>query len=342
MGRPTISDLARAAGVSVSTVDRVLNGRDPVRRDNADRVMRAAEEIGFRAVGQLRQRLGPPQPQRSFGFLLQGDPKSFYGMLGDALAAEAKANTSIRADVRVELIDGMMPEAVADRLLKLGRRMHAVGVVTADHPRITQAIEALSADGVPVVALISDLTASARAGYIGLDAWKVGRTAAWAIAHLCRQPGKVGILVGSHRYLCQDVSESGFRSWFRELGSGFTLLDAVTSLEDARLAYENTLHLLRRAPDLAGLYVAGGGIAGVMAALREHGVDRRVVAVGRELTPETHSGLIDGTLQMVLSHPLKELARSTIDALVQATQAGKREPFLSVQIPLAIWTPESV
>ena len=37
----------------------------------------------------------------------------------------------------------------------------------------------------PVFALISDLTAQSRAGYIGLDNWKVGRTAAWAIANIC-------------------------------------------------------------------------------------------------------------------------------------------------------------
>ena len=36
--RPTIADLAVAAGVSVATVDRVLNGRHPVREH-----VRAAE-----------------------------------------------------------------------------------------------------------------------------------------------------------------------------------------------------------------------------------------------------------------------------------------------------------
>ena len=43
MARPTIADLARTAGVGISTVDRVLNGRDPVRRATAERVLAAAE-----------------------------------------------------------------------------------------------------------------------------------------------------------------------------------------------------------------------------------------------------------------------------------------------------------
>ncbi|TIU74187.1 MAG: LacI family DNA-binding transcriptional regulator, partial [Mesorhizobium sp.] len=36
--RPTITDLARTSGVSVATVDRVLNNRLPVREETARRV----------------------------------------------------------------------------------------------------------------------------------------------------------------------------------------------------------------------------------------------------------------------------------------------------------------
>src|ERR1700679_4126623 len=68
--RPTVSDLARAAGVSVATVDRVLNQRHPVREGTADRVLRAAEAIGFHATALLKQRLRVDVPRRTLGFLL--------------------------------------------------------------------------------------------------------------------------------------------------------------------------------------------------------------------------------------------------------------------------------
>ena len=48
--RATIADLAQKAGVSVSTIDRILNGRDPVRKATAEKVLAAAEEIGFYAL----------------------------------------------------------------------------------------------------------------------------------------------------------------------------------------------------------------------------------------------------------------------------------------------------
>ena len=47
MKRPTIPDLAEAAGVSISTVNRVLNNPESVRKPTRDRVHHAAKELGF-------------------------------------------------------------------------------------------------------------------------------------------------------------------------------------------------------------------------------------------------------------------------------------------------------
>ena len=48
--RPTISDLAVAAGVSVATVDRVLNQRHRVRGETAERVLAAAQSIAINPI----------------------------------------------------------------------------------------------------------------------------------------------------------------------------------------------------------------------------------------------------------------------------------------------------
>ena len=69
--RPTLADLAEAAGVSIATVDRVLNSRHRVREPTAERVLGAAEAIGFHAAPLLKRRLRAETPVRAFGFLLQ-------------------------------------------------------------------------------------------------------------------------------------------------------------------------------------------------------------------------------------------------------------------------------
>ncbi|UIL31609.1 hypothetical protein LZK75_38495 (plasmid) [Rhizobium leguminosarum] len=49
------------------------------------------------------------------------------------------------------------------------------------------------------------------------------------------------------------------------------MLETVATLEEPEIAYEATRHLLQTEPNWVGLYVAGGGITGVMRALREDG-----------------------------------------------------------------------
>ena len=52
--QPTIYDVARAAGVSIASVSRVLNGRRNPRPDTKDRVLEAVAELGFVPDGAAR------------------------------------------------------------------------------------------------------------------------------------------------------------------------------------------------------------------------------------------------------------------------------------------------
>ena len=65
MARSTVHDVARAAGVSLSTVDRVLNGRSSVRRATRERV-----EEAMRALNYVRNSAAANLSRgRSFRFL---------------------------------------------------------------------------------------------------------------------------------------------------------------------------------------------------------------------------------------------------------------------------------
>ena len=113
--RPTIADLASASGVSVATVDRVLNRRMPVSADTARRVVLAAESIGYHAAGLLRRR-HDKAPLRRFGFLLQKRADEFYQRLAAQLGAETAAQTNFRGKSTVEFVDDIAPSIVAGRI----------------------------------------------------------------------------------------------------------------------------------------------------------------------------------------------------------------------------------
>lgn len=340
--RPTIEDLAAAASVSVATVDRVLNNRHPVREDTARRVVEAAERIGFYAQGLLQQRLDERIAPRTFTFLLQKRNDHFYQQLGAELTAATKASTAIRGRPVIEFMDELVPSMIAGRLRHAGATADAVAVVAVEHPHVNAAIEELHQRGVPVFTLLTDLTTTARAGYLGLDGRKTGRTAAWTITRLARAPGKIGILVGSHRYLGQELAEISFRTYLREHAPEFRPLEPLVNLDDSRIAYEACVDLIGANTDLVGIYMAGGGMAGMIKALREEAGGRHILAVCNELIPETRAALIDGVIDLVIATPCAALARRAVEAMIEALHGPLDESVRQIQLPAELYISENV
>jgi len=342
MKRPTIRDLAKAADVSVATVNRVLGGSSAVKRNTQEAVRAAAEAIGFYGLGAIGSRISAARPHFRFGFLLQQPNRVFYRDLAQALRAAALSLRDHDVAVQIEFLDELAPQNIADRIKALGEHCDAIGIVAAVHPLVAQAVETLQATKVPVFALISQLSAVGQINYIGLDNWKVGRTAAWAFEHICKSPGKIATLVGNHRYRCQEMNESGFRSYFREHASNFVLLEAQTTFESGAIAQELTEKLLALHPDLAGLYVAGGGISGALSAIRASGRAGQIVVVGYDLMDTTRQGLIDGSLTFVISHPLARLAEQSMIGMIKACTANSDTVNFTSILPFDIYTRENL
>ena len=165
-----------------------------------------------------------------------------------------------------------------------------------------------------------------RAGYVGTDNWKLGRTAAWFIAQTTHAAGRVAVFIGNHRYQCQDISDASFRSYVREHASHLTIDDSRPTHEDPREAHRIVSGLLTDMDDLVGIFVIGGGISGVLQALREAPEERRrqVRLVCRDIGPETRKGLAEGLITAALVHPLDltsgQLVQTMIEAIGQDNQ----------------------
>ncbi len=317
--RPTITDLAKAAGVSIATVDRVLNRRLPVRGDTAQRVVEAAERIGFHATSLLRKRVFE-LPARRFGFLLQ-KKNVFYQALGVALNEASLAELRFQVKPVVEHVDELEPETIVARMKRMAAKVDALTVVAVDHPFVNDAVAALVESGKPVFCAVSDLSAMQRSGYVGADKRKSGRAAGWLISKFAGGEGKVGIVLGTHRYLSQESSEISFRSFMREFAPDMTLLEPVLNFDDDSTSYRVVQQLIAREPDLVGIYNAGGGQEGMIRALRDSGAAARITVVCNELMAETRSALIDGTVDLVIGTPIHLLSRKVVEMMGIATHA---------------------
>jgi len=247
-------------------------------------------------------------------------------------------------DALVDFVDLLDPANIAARLAALGRECDAVALIAADHPLISQAIESLKRQGKPVVAYITDQSAPGRAGFVGTDNWKLGRTAAWFIEQTTYGPGRVAVFIGNHRYQCQDIADASFRSYIREHAPRLMVDDSRPTHEEPQVAYDIVKELLAKQDDLCGIYIAGGGISGVLRALREAPAAKRraVRIVCRDIGPETRNGLNEGLITAALCHPLELTSAELIATMIAALEPKDSPAIIQRIVPFEIITPESV
>jgi LacI family transcriptional regulator len=344
MNRPTIADLADAAGVSVSTVNRILAGKGPVRQATKEAVLGAAEAIGFYGVGAIRERSRKARPMRRLGVLLQQSHRPIYQELGAAIAGAGDRREDVNTKMEIGFADDLRPEAIARSLLEIAAKADAVAIVAPDHPLISQAIADLADVGKPVFACITDLSAPRRAGYVGTDNWKLGRTAAWFITQMARRPGKLLSFIGNHRYQCQDINDASFRSYVRENAPDMEVLDAMPTHEEPENAYGMIRSILEGDGDIVGLFISGGGISGVTRAMRELPAQRRreFRIVCRDIGPETRTGLTEGLITAALCHPMGPLADALVEVMIASLGDAPPSAIVQRSVPFVIATPENV
>lgn len=342
MRRPTIRDLAEAADVSIATANRVRSGAESVKGRTREKVQAAAAAIGFYGLGAIQARNAAARPKYRFGVLLLQPHRPFYRLVAQSLMQAATDAASADIDLRIEHLEDLSPQNTAERALALASECDAICITTAVHPVVTQALTEIQTKGIPVFALISQLAVTGQIHYIGLDNWKVGRTAAWAFDHVCKVPGKIGILMGNPRYRNQEMNETGFRSYFREHARNFALLEPLSTFESSAIAQEMTERLLQDHADLAGLYVAGGGISGALAALRASHRGGKLVVVGYELMDNVRAALLDGTITLSIAHPLARLATEAITGMIRAMTSNGENASHTKIVPFDIHTRENL
>jgi LacI family transcriptional regulator len=322
-GRLTLREIAREAGVSLATLDRVLHGRSGVREETARRVR---EAIARHAGPGARSR----QPRSmKFALVMPEGANVFMQMIRDHVGEMSSWLAARKVSVETVVTDVFNARTLAASLESLQGRFDGVAIVALDHQSVRAAIDDLVAAGMFVVTLVSDVPGSRRHHYVGVDNVAAGRTAGLLLGRLARQSaGKVGVIAGSQ--LLRDHAERifGFQQVMGLEFPQFTVLNPVEGGDQDELNEALTVRLLSEHPDLIGLYNVGAGTPGVGKAIAEADREERIVFVAHDLTPFTRRGLLRGLVDAVISQDPGHEARSAIRVLMALTRG---EPLLSEQ-----------
>jgi len=315
MKRVTIHDVAETAGVSLATVDRVLNGRPGVRKTTIEKVNNAVETLNYKpdvfAAGLAKKRI------YRLHFLIPNGPNAFMEDLTREALSLAETLSADRMHVHVEPIDAFDGHRVAGTLAVLDRsQCDGVAVVAPAFPEVQAAIDRLQDRGVPVVTLVSDHPSSTRQHFVGIDNLAAGRTAGRLLGRfLPNAPAEIAVIAGSLGLRDHADRFAGLREVIEKDFPHLTLLKVREGRDDNSRNGDLVGKILTDHPNLAGLYNIGAGNRGTIAALSKSGRGQDIVFVGHELTPYTHEALRTGVLDAIIAQDPGHEIRSAIRVL---------------------------
>lgn len=250
----TIREIARQAGLSQATVDRVLNGRGGVRESTAREVHQAVKDLD-------RQRTQVRIGGRTFMVdIVMQTPDRFSTAVREALEAELPSLHPAVVRSRFHFRETGSATEMVRVLDRIGRRgSQGVILKAPDVPEVTAAVERLVAAGVPVVTFVTDLPGSARGAYVGIDNRAAGATAAYLLRQwLGERPGAVLVTISRGFYRNEEEREMGFRGVMRAVDPRRTLVEITDSDGLDATQRDLVLAALEREPGIAAVYSIGG------------------------------------------------------------------------------------
>ncbi|WP_244935062.1 LacI family DNA-binding transcriptional regulator [Acuticoccus sediminis] len=322
-GRPQLADLAERAGVSLATVDRVINRRKGVKERTRRHVLEIAQDIGFLSA-EDSHRYGAERPL-NIVVLLPSGTNPYLKILGERVKERIARSSLNDPFLRCFFIDSFNAAALATALRENAAWADGIAFFAIEHPQVREAAAELGAGGTRLATIVSDLGHVPGVEHVGLDNRAVGRTAGLLIGRFARtEAGSVALVAGSRHYRAHSEREAGFLSILDEMFAHLKVVGMREGHDDAAENYRHTLALLDQVPDLVGIYNVGGSSGGITRALRERGRES-VVFVGHGLTPDTRRALLEGTMDAVFDLDPNDLIDRAIACL--SGQVARSRPM---------------
>ena len=324
---PTTRDLAIAAGVSLATVDRVLNSRAGVQTKTITAVNQAAEKIGFvRDISAANL-----SRSRNYSFLfvlpLVGDQ-----FLGELLAHIEEANRAFAAErvtvvsKRVNVVD---PHIVAKFLSQIDPGIYSgLALMAPESPQVRDAVNRLGERGVKVVQFLSGQPLATEIDFVGTNNFSAGTTAGSLMRRfLHHEEGKMLVISDTMQSLSSIERRLGFDEIISQNLPAIKVLPSIETYGDDARAQKVIGNAFKNYNDIVGVYVISSEARVPIEIITQLKLARSPIRIAHERTPFTENALQRGELDAIIAQNPGHVVRSAIRIL--RARCDQRAPLAS-------------
>jgi LacI family transcriptional regulator len=339
----TIKDIARLAGVSAGTVDRVLHSRGRVSTEALGRVNKILEEIDYKP-NVIARTLGSNKTYR-IAALMPNPEQDPYWAQSRAGIRQAEAEwTHYNVHVEPFLFDLYNKES----LKVVAEAVHEAkpdGILIAPifYHEALPFFELYKLSNIPFVLFNTNISEVGPLSFIGQNLYQSGRVGAELINLGQHNSGRLAVL-----HINEDIQNSvhllekerGFREYFEEKKSDFKI-DTLNLGSQEGASFETQMNGLLNDPDLKGLFVSTSKGSFIAASFLKKYNKNEVTLVGYDMLEENLQHLREGTINFLINQNPKRQAFLGINYMADHLVFKKQTPLQDL-LPLEVITRENL
>lgn len=221
-------------------------------------------------------------------------------------------------------------------------KYEGIAVFPLNDAQVIQKINMLSANGTAIITFNSRIEEINDICFIGQDHYKGGRTAGGLLNKILPGGGDVGVIISSRNLSCHQDRLRGFTEKIHECWPKLNIVEVRENQDRNEDAFAITLKYINSHPNLKGIYITGGGVAGVGKALKIMERDGKIRVICHDLTPDSIELLKSKTVDFAICQDPEQQGYLIIKTMFEYLVKDQKPQANKIDIPIAIETEDTI
>lgn len=324
--RLTLKGIAQQLGISVATLDRVLNNRGNVKPETYRKVMEKLEELEY--TPNKSARFLSRGTEISFAIVFPEHPDYFWTQIerGIRLAYEELRDYGLRIEIfKSESYDTEKQRQIVQEIVDSGA-YDALALSPNDSQQMEDPIDQAIDKGMAVCTFNNDAPLSKRLFYVGCDYRIAGRLAADMLCKLIGSGGRAGLITSDASSLPSATTFqmqqkiTGFREVIAEQGN----IEMAPPLKLKHEEYDHPDRFGEYFRQVDGIYVTSAKLHVIARHLEEAGLGGTVALIGHDMTEDIYQDLDRGTVTATICQDPVNQGYMAVKTLFNHTASGEK------------------
>jgi LacI family transcriptional regulator len=317
--RLTVKEIAERIGISVATVDRVLNNRGNVKLDTYKKVMEKVKELDYtpnKSASFLSRK-----NELSIAIVIPELPDYFWSQVekGVRSAFEEFRDYGLRVQVfQSEKYDVEKQKNTLKQIIESGE-FDAIALAPNDSQDMIDVIDRGIDSGMTICTFNNDSPLSKRLFYVGCDYRIAGRLAADVLCKLVGTKGKVGLITSDLTFQMQQKITG-----FREVIADYKQIEMMGPLKLVQEEYNSLATFEAYFNQVDGIYVSSAKLHIIAKHLEQVNLTKRIALIGHDITEEIYKYLKKGTVSATICQDPHTQGYLTVKTLFDHLAHGEK------------------